>query len=154
MPNRTLLLSLMMLAGGGVLYRLRLAPPADKPRASTISEIELAIMCPWREPARDLPMLFPSATHYVKETRILSGVRPQLQRRLGRFPGPEENSLLIHRVRNGTALVGSVLVRRVKGEHGGVEIVTAGPPQGTIRAGFVSRHRRPGSHSNCITSPH
>src|SRR5258706_14616124 len=122
----------MLPAGGDLLVRLRFAPPVDKSRASTISEIELPPMCPWREPARDLPMLFPSATHYVKETRILSGVRPQLQRRLGRFPGPEENSLLIHRVRNGTALVGSVLVRRVKGEHGGVEVRAAGPPEGTI----------------------
>src|SRR6267378_4240540 len=106
MPNRTLLLSLMLVVGAALLMRSRLGPSIDKPRASTISEIELAPICPWREPARDLPSLFPSATHYIKETRILSGVRPQLRQRLGRFPGAEENALLIHRARNGTEPVG------------------------------------------------
>jgi len=79
-------------------------------------------------------------------------VRPQLRQRLGRFPGAEENALLIHRVRNGTEPVGSVLVRRVKGEHGGIEIVTAVHPEGAIRAVSIQSQREPETIAHAITA--
>src|SRR2546430_15458902 len=103
MANRTLLLAVLVTAGAAALVvRSRVSLPDERVRAHNISEIELAPMCPWREPQRDLPTFFPSATDYKRETRILSGKRPQLQQRLGRVPAAEENALLIHRVTNGS----------------------------------------------------
>ena len=153
MANRTLLLAVLVTAGTAALVlRSRVSLPNEQVRAHNISEIELAPICPWREPQRDLQKFFPSATDYKPETRILSGRRPQLQERLGRVPTAEENALLIHRVTSGSESLGSVLTRRVKGEHGGIEVVTAVDPEGVIRAVSVQSQREPDVVAREITS--
>jgi len=144
MTRRTLLLAVLVIAGAAALVvRSRVAIPELKPRAQSISEIELAPICPWREPRRDLTLFFPGATNYTRETRILSGKRVELQQQLGRFPTAEENALLIHRITNNAQALGAVLVRRVKGEHGGIEVVTAIEPNGAIRGVAIQSHREP-----------
>src|SRR5436190_1298118 len=152
MANRTLLLAVLVTTGAAALVvRSRISSVEEQPRVHKISEIELAPMCPWREPQRDLANFFPSATDYKRETRILSGMRPQLQQRLGRVPTAEENALLIHRVTNGSQSLGAVLTRRVKGEHGGIELVTAVDPSGTIRGVSIQTQREPDSIARKIT---
>src|SRR5438105_4554258 len=152
MANRTLLLAVLVTVGAAALVvRLRVSLP-EQVRVHNISEIELAPICPWREPQRDLQKFFPSATDYKRETRILSGRRLELQQRLGRVPSAEENALLIYRVTDGSEPLGSVLTRRVKGEHGGIEVVTAVDPEGVIRAVSVQSQREPDVVAREITS--
>src|SRR2546421_7996873 len=153
MVNRTLLLAVLLMAGAAALVvRSRVSFVEEQPRVHNIPEIELAPICPWREPQRDLPNFFPSATNYKRETRILSGRRPQLQQRLGRVPTAEENALLIHRVTNGSQSLGAVLTRRVKGEHGGIELVTAVDSTGAIRGVAIQSQREPDSIAREITN--
>ena len=153
MANRTLLLAVLVTAGAAALVvRSRVLLVEEQPRVHKISEIELAPICPWREPQRDLPNFFPAATDYKRETRILSGMRPQLQQRLGRIPSAEENALLIHRVTNGSRSLGAVLTRRIKGEHGGIEIVTAVDPNGAVRGVAIQSQREPASIAHEIAA--
>jgi len=105
--------------------------------------IEGAPMCPWRNPAADIAIWFPGATRSESEVRILSALRPELGRRLGRVPTAEENSLYLHPVFQGSRCVGEVAVRRVKGESGAVEIAVAFEPDGRIRAVRLQRSREP-----------
>src|SRR5256885_439887 len=153
MVIRPLLLAVLLRPGAAAfVLRSRVSFVEEQPRVHNISEIELAPICPWREPQRDLSNFFPSATDYKRETRILSGMRPQLQERLGRVPSAEENALLIHRVTNGSQSLGAVLTRRVKGEHGGIELVTAVDSTGAIRGVAIQSQREPDSIAREITN--
>src|SRR5262245_23827805 len=79
----------------------------------TVGRLESAPLCPWREPEANLQALFLGATRYEPETRILSSMRVELTRRLGRVPQPDENALLRHRVLAGPEeCLGFVLTRR------------------------------------------
>ena len=86
---------------------------------------EAAPLCPWREPEKDLKMIFPTATGYKVETRILSGLRVELRERLGRAPAPDENALHFYSIYREETFLGTVLTRRIKGEHGAIELVLA-----------------------------
>jgi hypothetical protein len=100
-------------------------------------------LCPWREPASDLKLFFLNATRYEVETRILSGLRVELASCLGRGPTGDENALHIWHVYQENALVGSVLTRRVKGEHGAIELVLAVDSQERVRGIRLQRLREP-----------
>jgi hypothetical protein len=104
---------------------------------------DAAPLCPWREPETDLKILFPRATHHTTETRILSGHRVELAKHLGRLPEPDENALLRHRVFAGSENIGFVLTRRVKGEHGAIELVVALNPRGEVEGILLQRLREP-----------
>jgi len=95
--------------------------------------IEAAPLCPWRDPNNDLRALFPAATGYTIETRILSGVRPEMARRLGRPPAPEENALRVYRVAAGATPAGWIVIQRVSGEHGAIELVLGLDDHGAVR---------------------
>src|SRR5688572_13578715 len=69
--------------------------PEHKPRDT--AAVEPSPVCPWRQPERDLLTLFPPATNYVLEARIVSGLTAPIQKRLGRLMHPDENPLRIHR---------------------------------------------------------
>src|SRR5262245_26821913 len=112
---------------------------------------EVSPVCPWREPQRDLLALFPTATNYVTETCILSSVTSQVRQRLGRQMNSDENPLRIHRVRSEGQCVGSILVTRVKAEHGGVEIVTGIEPGGAVRGVLIQSQREPEPIADVIT---
>jgi hypothetical protein len=107
------------------------------------SFVEPASMCPWREPESDLRQFFPEATRYETETHILSGQRLELKERLGRLPDAEENSVYLRRVLQGEQSIGSILTRRVKGEHGAIELVLALNPNQTVRGVRLQRLREP-----------
>jgi len=142
-----------VIAGAAALViRSRVSVVDVQSRAHNIPEIELAPICPWREPQRDLAVFFPSATDYKRETRILSGKRPQMQQRLRRVPTAEENAILIHRITAGAEGLGSVLVRRVKGEHGAIEVVTAIDPRGAVHAVSIQSQREPDVIAQEITA--
>ena len=108
-------------------------------------------ICPWREPERDLVALFPGATGYSTETRILSAFMTPIQKRIGRPMTIDENPLRIHRVNNGTQTSGAILVKRVKGEYGGVELVIGITPQRQVAGVRIQSQREPDSIVQAIT---
>lgn len=112
-------------------------------RLATTNRIEGAALCPWREPASDLAALFPGATNARSEVRILSGRRLDLAKRLGRQPEAEENSLHVHDVLREGRSAGLVLVRRVKGEHGAIELVVGVNADGALSGIRIQRTREP-----------
>ncbi len=103
----------------------------------------LAPMCPWRDPGADLPKLFPEASAFQPETRVLSGMRPELAQRLGRMPAPDENAVQVYRIREGDRPLGEVMTRRVKGTFGALELVVAAGEGGGLKGILVQRTREP-----------
>lgn len=128
-------------------------PQEVLPFVEATNRIEAAPMCPWRNPRADLRVFFPAPSDYRTETRILSGQRLELSRRLGRALLPEESALHLYRVEAGTGLRGTVMVRRVKGTHGAIEIVVAVDSAGLVRGVRVQRHREPSDAAARITDP-
>lgn len=104
---------------------------------------EPASLCPWRDPEADLKSFFPDATGYQTETRILSGRRTELAARLKRVPTGEENALRVNRVYNNQAPLGTILIRRVKGEYGAIELVLAVGTNQVVKGTTLQRLREP-----------
>ena len=121
------------------------------PAARDVVAPENSPVCPWREPGRDLATLFPEATGYTVESHILSGVMVEAQRRLGRRLAPDENPLRVFRAHRAEQMLGSIIVHRVKGEHGGIEIVTALDPLGVVERVLVQSQREPAAVVAAIT---
>ncbi len=114
---------------------------------------EAAPLCPWREPDSDLKAFFPTATRYETETRILSGLRLEVTRRLGRAPLPEENALRLFRIYRDQTPLGAVLVRRVKGQYGAIELVLAADSRQQVRGLRLQRLREPESIARVLEDP-
>lgn len=114
---------------------------------------QAAPLCPWREPERDLARFFSDATRYETETRILSGQRGELAARLGRAPTGDENALRVYRVFRKQATLGSVLIRRVKGTYGAIELVLAVSAEGEVRGLRLQRLREPESIAAALQNP-
>lgn len=112
-----------------------------------------APMCPWRDPDADLRAFFPTATRQQTATLILSGVRPELARRLGRTPSADENALYLHRVYRADRLLGSIMTRRAKGEFGAIEIVVATDAQGVAHGLHYQRLREPPGITAALRAP-
>jgi hypothetical protein len=98
---------------------------------------------PWREPEADLRRFFPGANSHREDVRILSGERLTLIRKLGRQPTGEENLAVLHRVMKGGRPAGVVMLRRIPGSGGSIEVVLAVAPDGRIRGLRFQRHREP-----------
>ena len=115
-----------LFAGASVLillmaWTLSKWSPSEVQVESKVSPPEPMPLCPWREPEADMQALFPDATRYEAETRILSGMRLELQARLGRIPSGDENALHLFRIYRDQILLGTVVTRRVKGDFGAIE---------------------------------
>jgi len=116
------------------------------------SAVDPSPVCPWREPQRDLLVLFPPATNYFMEKRIISGVTVEIKKRLGRHMSPDENPLRIYRARHDGQTLGSALVTRVKAEHGGIEIVTGIERDGAVHGVLIQSQREPADIAHVITN--
>ena len=114
---------------------------------------EAAPLCPWRQPEADMNRLFPGATRYEHRTRILSGQRVELAERLGRQPAGEENALHLYRVYRESTFLGTILLRRVKGEHGAIELVVAADPEHQISGILLQRLREPEPAADALQNP-
>ena len=139
-----------LLAGAWRLTTAGPSIPTHTPAAHPF--VESASLCPWREPERDLCQFFPGATGTREELRILSHLRVALLHDLGRLLTSEEMLLRPYRVVNGSRPLGSVLVRRVKGEFGAIELVLAVQPNGHVRGVRLQRQREPESVAAVLTS--
>jgi hypothetical protein len=125
-----------------VFWRERTAKP-DGPRVELRAGQETAPVCPWREPASDLHKLFAPATNYVVEARIVSRSMAEIETRLGRHMTADENPMRLHRVQHEGRRLGSVLVTRVKGEHGSIEMVIGLETNRQVRGVLIQSHREP-----------
>jgi hypothetical protein len=117
------------------------------------ASVESAPLCPWREPQRDLRQFFPGATGIHEETRILSHLRLALFHDLGRPLTAEEMLLRPFRIVKAGKPAGTVLVRRVKGEFGAIELVVAVTPDGQVRGVRLQRQREPEAVAAALTAP-
>jgi hypothetical protein len=147
------------LASGATVVLLlvgRWAMPRDDtpiPFAAAHTHQESAPLCPWREPERDMRRFFPGSTGTHEELRILSHLRLAFLHDLGRPLAAEELLLRPYRVLRGSERVGTVLVRRVKGEYGAIELVLAVAPDGHVRGLRLQRQREPEAVAAALTSP-
>jgi hypothetical protein len=114
---------------------------------------EAAPLCPWRAPQADLQQLFPTATRYETETRILSGQRLELARRLGRTPTGDENALHLYPVYREQTALGSVVTRRVKGAYGAIELVLAADTGHRVCGLLLQRLREPEPIARALQDP-
>jgi hypothetical protein len=115
--------------------------------------VEPGSMCPWRTPEEDLHRFFPGAGGYRTRITTLSSQRLELHQRLGRMPGPDENSLSIHEVTENGQICGAVLTRRVKAEHGLIEVMVAVDNQQRVRGLKLQRLREPESVAVALQDP-
>lgn len=153
MPRGTLLLALVLALAVSFFVRWRWKSekgPLHNPR--DVARVEHTPVCPWRNPAQDLAALFSPVTNYVLETRIVSGLIVSAEKQLGRRMHPNENPLRIHRVQHDGRTLGSILVTRVKGEHGGIEIVTGVETNGAVRGVLIQSQREPPAVAAAITN--
>lgn len=110
-------------------------------------------MCPWREPELDMKAFFKGAESYRTDVLVLSHHRLEILKRLGPGSRLESNALYAHRVLHAGAVIGTVIVRRISGPHGAIEIVAAIDPAGKIAGVRIQRHREPQAVGSAITSP-
>ena len=130
----------------------RFSSPDVPPQLDATASSERTPVCPWRGPQGDLSALFPPATNYVTEKRILSSKMAPIQKRLGRAMTADENPLRIFHVPDQDHWRGSVLLCRVKGEHGGIEIVTGVETNGAVRGVLIQSQREPEAVARVITN--
>lgn len=150
--NMRVTLALFCLLAAGLLVRFFLEPAKPVTAITGVNSApDVSPVCPWRDPQHDLPLLFPPATNYVLETRILSDLTTPIRTRLGRQMRPDENPLRIFRVSDSGA-TGSVLVTRVKGGHGAIEIVIGVTPGGTVQRVLIQSQREPEDVAGIITN--
>lgn len=124
----------------------------SEPPVKVVTQGDRLPLCPWREPERDIAHFFPGATNFSIESRGLSHQMANLHRRLGRPLDTDENPLRIHRIADEKGPAGAILVRRLKGEHGGIEIVTAVETNGAVRGVRIQSHREPAEIAQAITN--
>ena len=150
------LAGMALLLVGGVIGFWRFAgsgPDADAPFEPALHLAEPAPLCPWRNPDADTTHFFPAANRREAVTLILSGRRVELARELGRPPTAEENSLRLHRLFHDQTAEGAILLRRVKGQHGAIEVVLAVSAGGTVRGVKIQDQREPAEIATAVSDP-
>ena len=138
--------------GAGVWALTVKDPLAALPRAHGSTTVEVPPLCPWRDPEADLRQTFGAGTTAKREVRILSAQLLPLQQRLGRPTTPDERALQLERASRGGQALGTILLRRVKGRYGAVELVLAVTPDGKLLALRIQREREPEAISSQIRS--
>ena len=113
-----------------------------------IKHIEPASPCPWRDADKDMTHWFPGATGYQTRDLILSDKRTEMRAQLGRELYPEEMALHTYLVMSNEVQLGTVMTRRIKGEHGAIEFAMAIDPQNKLKSLKIQRIREPDATVN------
>src|SRR5205823_9190064 len=93
------------------------------------------------------------AIGYHQERRILSGRVLPLTQRLDRPLQPGETVLDLYQVHAADGSLCRILLRRVRGEYGAVELVVALAPGGEVRGARIQRDREPDPVARALHSP-
>lgn len=120
----------------------------------TIKTIETQTPCPWSNAETELTNWFPGATGYSVQDVALSGKRLELQRRLGRPLLPEDMELHSYAVSSNGSVIGTVLTRRIKGEHGAIELALALDSASRIEHFKIQSCREPTEIINALKEVH
>lgn len=138
------------LAGtGAALYLARSSGATEAPRAPHVTQVDVPPVCPWRNPEADMRRFYPGARGYHSERLSLSSHVLALTRRLGRRPASGELSLDRYVVE----AQGRVLIRRVSGEYGAIELLLALDEGGRVRGMRLQRLREPEPVAHYLESP-
>lgn len=113
---------------------------------------EVAAMCPWRQPDADMHAFFPGSTAYHTDFLIFSHDRMRILQLLGPDSPLMSTSLYVHRIVEGTLPRGSIVVQRVAGPHGALEVVVGLGTDGRIAGARIQRLREPENIAELITS--
>lgn len=118
-----------------------------------LHEQEAAGLCPWRTPAQDLARFFPGANGSIETLIVVSNHRTEITALLGRTPTGDENALRAYRVSAQGRYVGLIVPRRVRGEHGLIEVVFAISADNNQMLGArIQRLREPEAAEKALTS--
>jgi hypothetical protein len=126
---------------GAALYLARSSGATEAPRAPHVTQVEVPPVCPWRSPEADMRRFYPGTHGYHSERLSLSSHVLALTRRLGRRPASGELSLDRYAIEPGAQ--GRVLIRRVSGEYGAIELLLALDGAGRVRGMHLQRLREP-----------
>jgi hypothetical protein len=145
MPAGKIAAILAVLGFAAVTFVWRTSRESHSVFEPVIPRIESQTPCPWRDAEADMTNWFPGATRYVVRDLVLSGQRLQLQERLGRPVLSDEMALHCYPVLSNESVLGTVLTRRMKGEHGAMEVALALSPEHRVRHFKIQRIREPSS---------
>lgn len=120
----------------------------------TIKTIETPSPCAWNNADAELINWFPHATGYAIRDVPLSGKRLTLQERLGRPLFPEEMALHSYAITNNTTQLATVLTRRIKAEHGAIELALALDAASRIEHFKIQSSREPQEIINALSDLH
>lgn len=115
--------------------------------------VEIAGICPWRNPNSDLKAYFPTANHYERRLLNMSDLRPDVLAELGPKTPMDSNGLYYYRVYRDSNWVGSVIVQRTAGEYGVVEYTAGVGQDGKIKGVRIQRLREPDLTVKTIEAP-
>lgn len=124
--------------------------PPYEPELRLVEPVPIA---PWIEPEKDMRTFFAGADRFETEKHPLSALQTELAQKLGRPLESGENLLTVHRIFNASQPVGSVVIRRVKGQHGSIDLAIAISGEQTVRGLRVQRSREPESIEAAISDP-
>lgn len=113
-------------------------------------------MVPWRDPARDVVVLFPGAATPPTDTPqviSLSRHRREIQEALGPETPLAGNALYVYPVTKNGVAQGVVILRRARGEWGAIEVVVGIKPNEEIAGIRIQRHREPHDVADYLNSP-
>jgi hypothetical protein len=139
----------VLLIGIAALWMLSRPPSSDLPVVDLSDSQRHAAhegasgAVPWRSPARDLAVLFPGGAAGEAEIVSLSRARAAIVRRLGAGYRMETTGLVRYPVRVRGVLKGHVVVRRLAGPHGSIELVVGIDKGGAVAGVVVQREREP-----------
>jgi len=136
---------------GAALYVARQGSAMEVPRAPSVRRIDPPPVIPWRDPDADLRRFFPGATGSRHERLALSAQLLAISRHLGRPPAAADAILDRYLIEPGSR--GRVLLRRVRGEHGAIEVVVAVDARGRVLGLHLQRQREPESIARFLASP-
>jgi hypothetical protein len=126
---------------GAALYLARSSSATEVLRAPHVTQVDVPPVCPWRSPEADMRRFYPGTHGYRSERLSLSSHVLALTRRLGRRPASGELSLDRYAIEPGAQ--GRVLIRRVSGEYGAIELLLALDGAGRVRGMRLQRLREP-----------
>lgn len=145
-----------LLAVGAGAWQWTAHLPQDKVETLTLTHplvTAAPALCPWRDSQGDLRAFFPTADRYQTRLMALSGLRLPILHRLGPGASLESNSLPIFFIFRGVAPQGAVLVQRMAGEYGVIEVVVGVNTVGRVQGVRLQRLREPDRIARALTDP-
>ena len=112
-----------------------------------------SIMCPWRNPKRDISQFFPGATRIKTRLLVFSSFRNEVIERVGQGDSLGTNQVYTHTLYKGNQKVGVILPRQIAGEYGSAEFVLALDTHCRVVGFEIQRLREPNMVASALQNP-